>query len=461
MNNTEQKQKFEEEHQAGQFSKEFQFALLNLFLKDVKTFSKTARFVKKNNPFESEMFFFFYSIIYDYHEKYDDVPDPIVITQEINNLGESENLDRYYTFFEKIQNTVDYNKDYIIEQLEPFIKAFYFADAYNQMPDKYNKNPSEAYTALNKLVEDINSITFEAEEDSFLTLDDYWTEVEKENQLDNKKFAATGIFEFDKVLRGGVRAGEIMTFLAKDGVGKSMCLMNIGAIALEKGKKVLHFHCEGKRNQPLFRYISRLTKINYHNVRDRELTKEEEQRIGAMMETSGKNLKIRPFLNTGKKNSFGVTIEDLQAVCAEVYETFEFDVLIVDYGDKLNTKMPTEANRFISDHVWRGLEEIGAKFNVPVFTATQSVRVKGNSNNQFLTKEDSSESMYKSRLSSYVVSINKSEQDAAENKIRFFMSKNREEEANLYVKCNSDFSRCITHFPDAQVKMNQDGEEDA
>lgn len=436
-----------EEEKNCPYSLEFQYSLLKLFLEDEVVFSKVAKFIKTDNPFDSEILWFFYILIYEHYEKYGELPDSSVVTNEIKKLD--GNYNKYLKVYEKIQEANLDNREYILDQLEPFIKAFYFINTQEDLPEIYNNKPENAYEQVRNLIQNIDSVNFE--EDDIFHLEDIWTALEEQGSETGNRIR-TGIDAFDNVMAGGAGAGEVFTFLARDGVGKSMCLMNIGALALEDGKKVLHVHCEGKKVQPLLRYTARLAAIEYNKIRRNELSEDEIINIKDKVERLNEQLIIKPFLSISKSTG-GTTIEDLMAYCTELHKTFKFDVVIVDYGDKLDTRQKTEANRFVSEIVWKGLEKIGSEFDVPVYTATQSVRVKG-AGTKPLTKEDVAESIFKSRLSSFVVSINRNPTDIATNTVRFLLAKNREDETNIFVTCLSDYAKCRTHLPDNQSSRN-------
>jgi hypothetical protein len=72
--------------------------------------------------------------------------------------------------------------------------------------------------------------------------------------------------------------------------------------------------------------------------------------------------------------SFGVTIEDLAAKCREIYKEFEFDMLVIDYSQLLDTKQKVEGARQAEAYVHRALAAMAVEFDCVVASPFQTTR---------------------------------------------------------------------------------------
>lgn len=440
----------------------FQLSLLRLFFEDDAVFYNVFKTVGTENIFEFEDYYVFYKWLCDYYKQKDKLPSKDVINNEIKKLPE-ELQTKFTALFETILQADISDRDYITDELEPYIKQVNFIRTFDTIHDKFNNNPNEAYKEIQNLSSNLESINFQE--------DEYFLLTNMLNILDNPddnmgRRIKTGLKAFDNNMNGGVGAGEVCTFLARDGVGKSMVLMNVGALAVEEGKKVLHIHCEGQKKQPVIRYTARLNNLITRNLKNSAITADERLKVEETAKKHSENLfdedtkglgklYIKPFLSADSKSDHSATIEDLISYCKKIYKKFKFDVVIVDYGDKLGTNKKVEAVRFISEKVWSGLEKIAFDYNVPVFTASQSVRITSKKT-RVLRKEDIAESMFKSRISSYIISINREEDDIKKNTIRFYLNKNREDETNKTIICPSDFDRARAYTEDNQREKDEE-----
>ena len=104
------------------------------------------------------------------------------------------------------------------------------------------------------------------------------------------------------------------------------------------------------------------------------------------------------------------------------------------------------------------MEQLAFELDIPIFTASQVQRSKG-SGTKPLNEESVSESLGKTRLSAMVMSINRSPSEAKNDKVRFFLSKDRDGPQNICVVCDSDYAKCCTHLLKNQV-TDDDGDDD-
>lgn len=413
------------------FDQNFQLMILNLMISDDLFLLRCSNHLK-DEYFENEYLGYFFKKICSYYARYEKSPD---ITFFLNEIRKFEEKDRspYIEYLHKIMSNSPSNTLYIKEQLTDFIKRNRFVKLYKNLPDMFGKDPDKAYRHVLENSEEIVGFSFN--DSQLLSLDD--SEKLTQSLSNIKHSSPIGIPEIDVALGSGVSSGELLTLLGDSNVGKSIFLIHIGALSLQVGLKVLHINLEGKKNIPVHRYHSNLSGIAYNRLKTMSFENEEEKELYKSVKNKFKeNLKIIHM------NDFKVTIEDLYLKCKEIYRNFPFDVLIVDYGDLLTTQEKMEY-RHQQTAVFRGLSKMAGYFEVPVITASQATRpeVSNPSESYWLTPRNVSESYEKVRVSSIIITINRTEREELENKVRLLLCKNRDGVKNIRVGCYSDYPK--------------------
>lgn len=238
-------------------------------------------------------------------------------------------------------------------------------------------------------------------------------EIREHQQLDCLPFR---IPELDSLLGGGLRRGCLGILLGSSGDGKSMGLCHIAGISVLSGLNVAVAVLELPRPMWQGRLLSCMTNIP----------------IDTVMESSS-NGQVKDALR--KLNGIGKCIvRDFPPQVTTVPDLIEwikigeerigapFDVVVVDYGDRLTATGLKEMNTYeTGKRVYEALRTYARDTRKFVWTASQATRrrIPGRSKH-ILTIDDIADSMWKVRVGDTIISINLDE-DASE--VVFFIAK--------------------------------------
>ncbi len=201
---------------------------------------------------------------------------------------------------------------------------------------------------------------------------------------DNFEHVRTGLDELDSILRGGIQKGTFGLFLAYSGTGKSTILSSIGSSCYMNGYNVMHIVWEDRKKDIHKKYITHKYNIsngldhtngvNIYDI-DTKVTPED-----LLNEKPQKN--VIKFI--GVKSSVKTIADVERDIQKYIKENGFMDVLILDYADLLTHK--DEDGRVVEGwmydiHIYRGLERLAQKYNIAIWTASQTNRADSNTSN--------------------------------------------------------------------------------
>jgi replicative DNA helicase len=198
---------------------------------------------------------------------------------------------------------------------------------------------------------------------------------------DTFEHVKTGLDELDAILRGGIQKGTFGLFLAYSGTGKSTILSSIGSSCYLNGYNVMHIVWEDRKKDIHKKYITHqynkenyldhTNGINIHEI-DTKVTPED-----LLNKRAQKNVIKFIGVKTNVK-----TIDDVERdIKKYIKENGFLDVLILDYADLLTHK--DDGGRLVDGwqydiHIYRGLERLAQKYNIAIWTASQTSRADSN-----------------------------------------------------------------------------------
>lgn len=337
--------------------------------------------------------------------------------------------------------------------LQTYIQQVKFAKGYKKTKNIFSKHAMEAPKFMQQVLDDLRRVSFDKED--IVSMDDLPFLISESIKSNSAKIP-TGIKELDEDLVGGLPRENLTVVLAGTNVGKSLFCISLAANALRMRQpdgsdanfKVLHINLEGQRDESLKRYAANLAAINYNELIKGSYSDDARRRLEDMqIRYSPDRLLIRNMLG------FGATIEQLVAFCREIYKDFKFDMLVVDYGQLLETEAKTEGYRFTMSKVFRGLDSISKEFKCVVVTpaqATRGAQTKQNENNRFskqedrapiLRSEDISEAFEIARVSGVILTLNLTEEEGKKGKLRLFLEKQRQGAKNKLYGLYTNYSQ--------------------
>jgi len=221
--------------------------------------------------------------------------------------------------------------------------------------------------------------------------------------------------EIDSITKGGLGKRELGVVVAPTGAGKSMALAHLGAMAVVKGKTVVHYTLELADTVVGQRYDSCITGIELKNLMSMK-----DSIVMAIEHIPGQLIiKEYPTKSASTRTITG-HLEKLRQ------KGINPDMIIVDYADLLKptaTGFKSQELRHSLGNIYEELRAIGQTFDIPVWTASQTNR--SGLNAEVITMEAISEAFSKCFVADFICSISRTIEDKTENKGRMFVAKNR------------------------------------
>lgn len=398
---------------------------MKLLITDMDFFIKASKYVEPQF-FVGEILPWIYKTAVEYFNKYDTLISKDAFVEYIKQL-DKENVLEYVVMVKEIYAADIVERDFLLDKLKEFIKRVMFAASYSRTADLYDKDVDEALAYMEESIGKIQQVGFTPSDRTFF-FEDIKDRLIKRSLLMSKKDVqiATGIAPLDTFLGGGPRKGELCVVVADAKKGKSICLMNIGAttVKLHTGK-VLHINLEGRNMQTEDRYESRLLAMDYNTLKAQNVDSSLVEREYANLKES---LVIRNMID-----KWDYTILDIEEEIKDLASrNFIPDVIIVDYGDLLRSRIADNTNTYQSQQeVFRSLKTLATKYNVIVWTAAQTSRAPAGSNpavdmNFYWTRQNLADCYAKVRVADLLVTLNATDEEMRSNRMRLYLDAYRD-----------------------------------
>jgi len=228
----------------------------------------------------------------------------------------------------------------------------------------------------------------------------------------------TGWHHVDMILDGGLDPGELGLVMAPVNRGKSMALINIGfgVAGLGSGKDVIHITHEMSDKKVSKRYAARMT-FRFPKRNDDLPVYDDELHTAAKRLMPGR---VR-VLDLGR-----TTLLDVGQAIDRVLldEDFQLGLIIDDYPDLLIPARRYKERRFELSAMYAELRAMGAKYEVPIWAATQSTRAS--MSKEPITLKDIAEDIGKANIADVVIAVCQTDEESDANQCRLFMAKVRD-----------------------------------
>ncbi len=428
------------------FSVEFQHCLLSHMIRDDRFLSKCVLGVQEEYFADKTLSWVFRSTL-RYWNEYQRSPT----IQELENEVRKHDADKqspYYEALRLVRDAKSVGDDVLRRELTAFVRRNKFISFYKRAATLYNaKRNEDAYRITKDAIDELIQIDFDDDKIvDFTKAYDVICEAKKGSATS----VPTGIVPIDIAMGGGLFPGSFTTLLAGTNIGKSMTLVNIAYHAIMAGKKVVYLVHEDEQTPTILRFISRFTLIPYNKLMlSTEILSENEKRdIKSASEI------IDKFLDLKFMYGAETTIEEVAIWLKNRMKESPFDLFIDDYGQILRTRSKNDGERFSQSIVHRGLMQICRTLNVAGLTVAQGNREAqkvNRSGTSYLRSTDLSECFEIARVSSNIITLNRSDDQMKQNELIFFLDKTRQGPVGIAVRCKTDYSRCITH--DSSIGM--------
>lgn len=460
MSDVAKNKKEQAEIERPSFDIVFQMGVIKMAMQDDYFCSQLVKYLAEDNDldqytiFDNEGLQVVFKIIVDSMQTFKNRPTEGQVRQKFNEFDEQERMD-YNDLLDNILQQDTHNEEYYRKYLQTYIQQVKMAKGFKKTKKIWKEHPESAPEYMQVVIDSIRRVSFDKED--VVTLKDLPALINEGSTLNSRKIP-TGIKELDIDLVGGLPRENLTVVLAGTNVGKSLFCISLGCNALkavdengqDRGMKVLHINLEGQRDEAAKRYAANLAQIGYGDLIKGSFDEAAKKRLEEVILRFDENrLKIRNMLG------FGATIEDLIVYLKEEYKNFRFDVLVVDYGQLLDSKAKSEGYRFTMSRVFRGLDSISKEFSCVVVTPAQSTRNAQENQNaggkkwgqaqpesaHILRSTDISEAFEIARVSGVIITLNRTEEEERTNRLRVYLEKQRQGAKNKLYGLITNYSQ--------------------
>lgn len=418
---------------AYDFSENVQRGILYLLKDNPEFFLEIINLVQPDYfefPSHSKIF----SAVRDHHENYGKLPSDSVLIEAIRkDLGPKENISDYQDELDYV-NSVDAstleNKDFLLDLVEKFAKKEAMKAA---IADSIQLVKDERMDEVELLVRNALLVSRDINVglEYYTSVADRWDRAFNTEQV--RKFK-TLFPSINKSLEGGLGPKELAMVVAPPGVGKSLYLVNQGVSCMMQNMKVLYVSLEMSEDKIANRFDSVMTLVPQRKLKDPANQITVKQRLEMFKEKfPGSDLVIKEF-PTGTASSN--TIRNLLGQLKN-YNDFVPDVLIVDYLELLRPVREIQAEYLAQQRIAEELRGIGVENDMLVWTATQTNRQ--GSGIKIITDKELGDSYGKIRTVDLAISLNQTEEEFDEGRMRAYVMKARDGRARFTIPMSIDY----------------------
>ena len=416
-----------------QFSENIQRGILYLLKSDRDFYLQIVNLVKPEY-FEFPVHTKIFTAVRDHYEKYKKLPSDDFIEQELKSKKtERESLHDYtdeIQYINRLDASAMDGEEYYLDLIEVFAKREAMKDAIKQSLILIKEDRmEETETLVRKALTVSRSV--DVGQKYFSDINDRWDRTYNAEARDKYK---TLLPSLNQSLEGGLGEKELAMVIAPPGVGKSLWLVNQAVHSMIEGRKVLYISLEMSEDKIAQRFDSVVSLIPQGQLKDGAAQLKVSERLSIFQGNfPGSKLVIKEF-PTGTSN-----VNGLRALLVQLknYEDFTPDVIIVDYLELLRPVRENQHEYQAQQRIAEELRGLAMEAKVLLWTATQTNRqgrmVK------VITDAELGDSYGKIRTCDFAISLNQSEQEFDEGRMRAYVVKSRNGRPRFTVPMNIDY----------------------
>jgi replicative DNA helicase len=241
---------------------------------------------------------------------------------------------------------------------------------------------------------------------------EYEKDIETRYREEDRAAIPTAWPHLNELLMGGLGCGDLGIIFGNPGGGKSWMLVNIGAMAVQRGYTVCHYTLELSEYYVGKRYDALFTGIDVQSVHKNRQAIEE-----AVKNVKGK-LIIKEF-PMGKATIH--TIESHIQKCRDL--GYPPDLVIIDYVDLLKSKTKSIDPKDAIDDVYTATKGMARELKVPIWTVSQVNRA--GAKDDVIEGDKAAGSYNKMMIADFAMSLSRKRQDKVNGTGRMHIMKNR------------------------------------
>jgi len=410
----------------SKFGKSFQEKLVKNILFD-RNFANQVEEVLDTNYLELKYLQVFVDLMFQHKQSY---PHPTyeamvsVVRTQTEDYSDSI-VKQVIDFMARIKSNAigDDDEEYVKEKSLDFCKKQKLKEAILKSVDLLQ---SQSFDQIQKVINEAMNLGADNDHGH-----DYHEDVLDRFEMKMRNPVSTHWDEIDLITKGGLGKRELGVVVAPTGAGKSMALAHLGAMAVVKGKTVVHYTLELADTVVGQRYDSCITGIELTSLMSMK------DSIVQAVELIPGQLIIKEYpTKSASTRTISTHLEKLKQ------KGINPDMIIVDYADLLKptaSGFKTQELRHSLGNTYEELRAIGQVWDIPVWTASQTNR--SGLNAEVITMEAISEAFSKCFVADFICSISRTVEDKTENKGRMFVAKNRNGVDGIVYPMEIDTSR--------------------
>ena len=400
----------QQENTFSKFGKSFQEKLVKTVLFD-RNFANQMEEVLDTSYLELKYLQVFVGLLFEHKQSY---PHPTyeamvsVVRTQTEDYSNSV-IKQVIDFMARLKSNAigDDDDEYVKEKSLDFCKKQKLKEAILKSVDLLQ---SQSFDEIQKVINEAMNLGADNDEGH-----DYHKDVEDRFEMKMRNPVSTNWEEIDNITKGGLGKRELGVVVAPTGAGKSMALVHLGAMAVVKGKTVVHYTMELADTVVGQRYDSCLTGVELQNLMSMK-----DPIMEAVKHIPGQLIIKEYPTKAASTRTLTGHLEKLKQKGIEV------DMVIVDYADLLRptaTGFKSQELRHSLGNTYEELRAIGQVWDIPVWTASQTNR--SGLNAEVITMEAISEAFNKCFVADFICTISRTIEDKTQNKGRMFVAKNR------------------------------------
>lgn len=362
--------------------------------------------------------------------------------------------------------TERYRLDAIRPELTTWLHARLYHEGMHASQALYNNGKfSEAYVEISRRLKLIKEVSFEA--DFEMSFENYVQFFDSQN-VERLGALSFGSKLFDRLLYPPVKAdclldetpgsllkGDMTLLMAPTNIGKTTAMITTAVHNIRHRKNVLFLSHEGRSDDLMTKFWCCIMGIDRPSIN------------AAYMDPRGRHsmdqalVLLKDHLTYIPLNKAGLTIEEVEATIRKWQEKKiamtgrGYDLVVDDYPAKLGSSLLTGKayeKRNVDEYVYDQFVQMALEHKFHCLVAQQINRTGSKINHgtkgyeaRLLTHDDAAESAGPGRIATNCITLNRSPQDEAQNRLIYYISKSRSSATGYAVVCRTNFAAAKTH----------------
>jgi replicative DNA helicase len=371
-------------------------------------------------------------------KKYKSLPTRNILKQII---GKKLKTTHEYGMIEEIYKIINHRLDprdmpFVRDNIKSYVQSKMYGKLYSE---EYMQDHIDGkYDNINKIIEDARKLNY-----TDTNYVNFYEILESLFVQEKVEHLTSGFVDLDEFLNhGGPLRGELLTFLAPTGKGKSMFMANSSVMLVRRGFNVLHVSMEMKNKENAIRYLGVFTERDiderFHN-----------SDVFRSIIRKDKEDPKQGTLYLADYPADAISVDTISALIRnlEISKNWRPDAIVIDYLELMISRVAaynSSGNDYSKQkQIATELFGLANRENVLIITANQTNRegYKGINEDAKIGLGHQAESFGKSMPMNYIISINqsKAQYEASPPIAELYIAKNRNGPAGKSITVRIDY----------------------